>query len=754
MKLILRYLKPFILAVILCIILLYIQAIAELSLPNLMSDIVNIGIQQGGIESAAPEAISQEGLNFASMFMKDHEKELIEKHYRLITADSEEADELINNYPILKEKPIYLLQIPEDETEALSSLEEAYGRAALAFVRLMQSMEGSSTGMSMPGSSDETDEKDRSAILREVEPSMLYQLIPLLTRMPAKAFEEARAAADTADPSLARQAGTVLSRLFYGELGVSLDVVQRNYILRTGLYMMLITLLGAVATIGVGFLSSRTGSRAARLMRRDIFRKVESFSLEEFDRFSTASLITRTTNDVSHVQMIMIMGLRMMVRAPIMGIGGIIMALRKSLSLSWIIALAVLVLISVISVISTIAIPRFKLMQKLTDRLNLVTRESLTGMMVIRAFGNQKHEEERFRKASAELRDNTRFVNRVMNVLWPSMMLIMNLSSLVIIWAGAHEIQRSAMQVGDMMAFIQYAMEIIMAFLMIAMIFVMLPRAMVSANRINEILDVSPSIQDKEEPVVLGRGMKGEVVFHNVSFRYKGAENDAIHNISFTARPGETTAIIGSTGSGKTTLVNLIPRFYDPTEGEITIDGIPISSLTLDELRGNIGYVPQKSTLFTGTVESNIRYGKEQASPEEISRASEIAQAAGFVSNMEEGFQSSITQGGSNVSGGQRQRLSIARALVRQAPIYIFDDSFSALDFKTDARLRKALHQYTDKSTILIVAQRVSTIMNADQIIVLNEGRIAGIGRHADLLRTCREYREIAESQLSEEELA
>jgi len=572
--------------------------------------------------------------------------------------------------------------------------------------------------------------------------------------MPPQDFEEARKKADSAEPSMARQVGTAMNHLFYSELGIDLSTLQRNYILKAGLYMLLVTLIGAAAAIGVGFFASRIGSDAARMMRRDIFRKVESFSLEEFDRYSTASLITRTTNDVTQVQMVIIMGLRMMARAPIMGIGGIIMALQKSVSLSWIIALAVIIMIGVIAVIFTIAIPKFKLMQKLTDRLNLVTRESLTGIMVIRAFSNQEHEEKRFEEASRELRDNNRFVNRVMTVMWPSMMLIMNLSSLVIMWAGAHEIERSAMQVGDMMAFIQYAMQIIMAFLMIAMMFVMLPRAMVSATRINEVLDVEPSIQDKKNPAVLGSKVRGEIVFRNVSFRYKGAETDALHNISFTARPGETTAIIGSTGSGKTTLVNLIPRFYDATEGEITIDGIPVQELSQEKLRSIIGYVPQKTNLFTGTIESNIRYGKENASPDEVALAAEVAQAAEFIENMENGYQSPIAQGGSNVSGGQKQRLSIARALIKKAPIYIFDDSFSALDFKTDAALRKALSKYIGDSTILIVAQRVSTIMNADQIIVLDEGRLAGIGRHAELLQTCREYREIAESQLSGEELA
>jgi ATP-binding cassette subfamily B multidrug efflux pump len=769
MKLIFRYLKPFIFASTLCIILLYTQAMTELSLPNLMSDIVNVGIQQGGVESAAPEAISREGLEFASLFMTEQEKQQVEKHYLLITPDSAQAESLIQIYPILQSKPIYLLNmenIKENDLSrqnSLDTLEEIFGRSALAFVRFMQSMDEGGLPWHQPANIQEgnndgpkisENKQDSSAVLRDMDASALYQLVPLLRRMPPEAFENAIKEAAAADSSLAKQVGTALGRMFYAELGVDLYAMQRSYILRTGAYMLLVTLLGAAAAAGVGLLASRIGSDAARMMRRDIFRKVESFSLEEFDRYSTASLITRTTNDVNQIQMVIIMGLRMMARAPIMGIGGIVMALEKSVSLSWVIALAVLVMTGVIALIFTIAVPRFKLMQKLTDKLNLVSRESLTGMMVIRAFNNQKHEEKRFEHAADDLRTNNRFVSRIMTILPSGMMLVMNLSTLVIMWAGAREIERSAMQIGDIMAFIQYAMQIIMAFLMIAFMFVMLPRALVSANRIIEVLDVQPAIQDKEQPVTLAGGCRGEIVFRNVSFRYKGAEHDALHNISFTARPGETTAIIGSTGSGKTTLVNLIARFYDVTEGEITLDGVPIQDLTQQELRSYIGYVPQKSVLFTGDIDSNIRYGKQQASSREVAQAAEIAQAGEFIRQMEEGFDSPIAQGGANVSGGQKQRLSIARALVKRAPIYIFDDSFSALDFKTDAALRKALRRHTGDSTLLIVAQRISTVMNAEQIIVLDEGKMVGIGKHSDLLKTCREYREIAESQLSGEELA
>jgi ATP-binding cassette subfamily B multidrug efflux pump len=748
MKLILRYLKPFFFSIILCLTLLFIKAMSELFLPNLMSDIVNIGIQQGGIESAAPDAISKEGLSFIKKFMTDDEQELLNNHYRLISPGAGEIRKLSDKYPAIKEKPAYILHIDEEDMYSGEKLEEAFGRSVLTFIRLMQHLSQSDQLPQLP------DNESNNAVLSDIDLQSLYALTPIIENLPSELIEEARKDAELSEPSLARQTGAALIRLFYTELGADLSDIQRDYIIRTGAYMLLVTLIGAAAAIGVGFLATQIGARTARTMRRDLFSKVESFSLEEFDRYSTASLITRTTNDVTQIQMMIIMGLRMMSRAPIMGFGGIVMALKHSISLSWIIALAVIILIGVISVIFAVAVPKFKLVQELTDKLNLVSRESLTGMMVIRAFSNQKHEEKRFEEAARELKNTNRFVSRVMHSLWPSMALIMNLSSLVIIWAGAHEIQRSAMQVGDMMAFIQYAMHIIMSFMMIAFMFIMLPRAMVSATRVEEVLKVVPSVRDKEHPAKLPDKIRGEVVYKNVSFRYTNAESDAVHNISFTARPGETTAIIGSTGSGKTTLVNLLLRFYDATEGEITIDGIPIKDISQKQLRDNIGYVPQKSTLFTGDIASNIRYGKEDASDEEVENAAEIAQADEFISAMEEGFKSPVAQGGANVSGGQKQRLSIARALVKKAPIYIFDDSFSALDFKTDAALRRALQESVKDSTIIIIAQRISTIMNADQIIVMDEGRAVGIGKHKDLLKTCREYREIAESQLSMEELA
>ena len=532
-------------------------------------------------------------------------------------------------------------------------------------------------------------------------------------------------------------------------------VGDMGFVWRRGLQMLLISLGSVVCAVLVGLLAARIGSGVGRDLRSQVFNKVTSFSTPEFDRFSVSSLITRSTNDITQVQMLITMGLRIVCYAPIIGIGGTVMALRKSTSMAWVLALAVVLILGVILVMLGVALPRFKKMQSLIDRLNLVSRENLSGIMVIRAFATQKFEEDRFDKANRDLTANNLFVYRVMGMLMPTMMLVMNGISVLIIWVGGHQIAESAMQVGDMMAFIQYSMQIIMSFLMISMMFVMIPRAAVSADRIAELLDSESAVQDPEKPVYFPGGRaRGVVQFHNVSFAYGGADENVLQNISFTACPGQTTAFIGSTGSGKSTLVNLIPRFYDVTEGSITIDGIDLRRLSQHQLRENIGYVPQKGILLSGDIRSNLAYGVEEAGDDELSAAADIAQATEFISRLPNGMDTSIAQGGTNVSGGQRQRLSIARALVKKAPIYIFDDSFSALDFKTDAKLRAALKETTSDATVLIVAQRVSTIMHAEQIVVLDEGRIVGIGTHRQLLDSCPQYREIAESQLSKEELA
>ncbi|MDP4172050.1 MAG: ABC transporter ATP-binding protein, partial [Bacillota bacterium] len=537
-------------------------------------------------------------------------------------------------------------------------------------------------------------------------------------------------------------------------LGMDTGKIQSDYILHVGMIMLLISLVSAVAIIIVGFLSSKAAAGLARNLRKIVFTKVEGFSNAEMDKFSTASLITRTTNDITQIQMFIVIMIRMVFYAPIVGVGGIFKAINESKSMSWIIAVAVIALILLISAVFMSALPKFKIIQKLIDRLNLVTRENLSGMMVIRAFNTQKFEEERFDKANQDLTRTNLFVNRIMVIMFPTMMLIMNGIVLLIVWVGAHQIANSSMQVGDMMAFMQYAMQIIFAFLMMSFMFIMIPRASVSAQRIAEVLDVELEIIDPENPVDFNSDLKGVVEFRDVSFRYHGAEDDVLKNISFTALPGKTTAFIGSTGSGKSTLVNLIPRFYDVTGGQVLVDGIDVRETTQHNLREKIGYVPQKSSLFSGTIESNLKYANEQATEEEIQSASAIAQAMEFISDKPEGFAAEVSQGGSNLSGGQKQRLSIARALIKKPEIFIFDDSFSALDFKTDSALRKALKEQVVSSTILIVAQRISTIMNAEQIIVLDEGKIVGKGTHRELLDQCETYQEIAYSQLSEEELA
>jgi ATP-binding cassette subfamily B protein len=540
----------------------------------------------------------------------------------------------------------------------------------------------------------------------------------------------------------------------YAALGLDTEKLQTDYILQMGGAMILLTLLSGACTIAVGFFAARTAAGLARDLRRNVFQRVASFSSTEFDKFSTASLITRSTNDITQIQMVVIMMMRMVIYAPIIGIGGVIRAVSKSADMWWIIALAVVVLLGLILTVFSIALPKFKRIQSLIDRLNLVTRENLSGMMVIRAFNMQAFEENRFDKANQDLTGTLLFINRIMVVMMPVMMLVMNGVMLMIIWVGAHQVAESTMQVGDMMAFMQYAMQILFAFLMLSMMFILLPRASVSGDRIADVLETEPVIKDPEHPRSFPEPFKGTINFRNVSFRYPGAEEDVLHDISFSALPGQTTAFIGTTGSGKSTIISLIPRFYEVTDGAIYVDGVDIREVTQHGLREKIGYVPQKSNLFSGTVESNLRYADEDADEAEMKLATDVAQATEFISDKPEGLQSEVAQGGMNLSGGQKQRLAIARALVKKAPIYIFDDSFSSLDYKTDAALRKALKEHTGASTFLIVTQRIATIKNADQIIVLDEGRIVGKGTHHELMKDCEVYRGIALSQLSKEELA
>jgi len=741
----LRYLKPYLLLILFTIALLFIQANADLALPDYMSKIVNNGIQQGGVENAVPAAIRQSEMSKLVIFMSAENKALVLGDYTLVDKNSADYDKYLQQYPALGSEPIYVLKnIAKVE---ISKLNPVIGKALLVVSFIQQVMADPSKAAAMGGSLG----FDLSKIPAGTD------IFALLGRLPAAQLTQMTDAIDrrieVMGSSMVIQAAVAPVKAEYAALGMDTNKLQNSYILRIGLLMLLVTLVSGTCTVIVGWLSARTAGGLARDLRRYVFKKVESFSSTEFDKFSTASLITRSTNDITQIQMVVIMIMRMVIYAPIIGVGGVIRAMGKSTSMWWIIALAVIVLLGLILTVFSISLPKFKSIQSLIDRLNLVTRENLSGMMVIRAFNMQNFEENRFDKANKDLTGTLLFINRLMVVMMPVMMLIMNGLSLLIIWVGAHQVAQSHMQVGDMMAFMQYAMQIVFAFLMLSMMFIMLPRAAVSADRIADVLETEPVIKDPQEPRLFPEPFKGTVEFRNVSFRYPGAEEDVLHDISFTARPGQTTAFIGTTGSGKSTIVSLIPRFYEVTEGVIYLDGVDIREVTQHDLRDKIGYVPQKSNLFSGTIESNLLYADKDASDEELKWAADIAQATEFISAKPEGMQSEIAQGGMNVSGGQKQRLSIARALVKKAPINIFDDSFSALDFKTDSSLRRALKQHTGSTTLMIVTQRIATIKNAEQIIVLDEGKIAGKGTHHELMKTCEVYRGIALSQLSQEEL-
>ena len=708
-----RYLKPYIGFALAAIVLMFCQAAVDLNLPNLMSDIVNVGIQQGGITEAAPKAVSAEGLQLMSAFMSEEDRALAQSQYVLaeqanMTAD--EWDRFVTDWPKVSDTDVYR-QIPNLDDSTQAQLDSAFSRASYALMTVVKDLAEQSGQDIAAGDTDS----------KAMDMSKLGELVPMLAMLPQGMVDDAIAAAAATPESMLSQTAAVFTKGFYMQLGADTDAMQTSYIFRTGGKMLLMALLLAVCAISVGFCGSRMGAGLARDLRRDIFAKVTSFTNNEYDKFGTASLITRSTNDVTQVQGLVTMGLRIMCYAPIIGIGGTIMALSKSVSMAWVIALAVVLILGLICTISAIAMPRFKIMQQLVDKLNLVSRENLSGMMVIRAFATQDFEEKRFDKANKDLADNNLFVFRAMATMMPVMMLVM---------------------------------KIIMSFLMISMMFVMVPRASVSAGRIADVLASETSVQDAPQPRHLPEKVKGLVQFNDVSFHYEGADENVLEHVTFTARPGETTAFIGSTGSGKSTLINLIPRFYDVSAGSVTVDGVDVRDIPQHELRDAIGYVPQKGVLFSGDISSNLRYGGEDADADVLRRAAEVAQATEFIDELPDGFETAISQGGTNVSGGQRQRLSIARALVKKAPVYIFDDTFSALDFKTDAKLRKALKGYTEGATVLIVAQRVSTIMHAEQIVVLDEGRVMGIGTHRELLASCKTYREIAESQLSKEELA
>ena len=742
-----KYLKPYTAMLLLTIALLFAQANFDLALPDYLSRIVNVGIQQGGVENAVPVAIRQAQLDRVVIFLSADEKASVLKNYTLIDQSSPDYGNYVKEYPILATEPVYVLN-KIDQAE-IDRLDPILGKGILAVSAIQQMMADPAKAAEMGGG-------DLGFDPSRIPPGT--DIFAMMARMPA---EQLTQITDTVNQkftalgdSMVAQAATAPVKAEYEALGMETAKLQNNYMLQVGAIMLLLTLLSGVCTISVGYLSAKIAAGSARTIRRDVFRNVEGFSSAEFDKFSTASLITRSTNDVTQIQMVLVMAIRMVFYAPILGIGGVIRVLGKDSSMWWLIAVAVLMLISLIAVLVSIAMPKFKIIQKLIDRLNLVSRENLSGMMVIRAFNMQPFEEKRFDVANQDLTSVSLFINRLMVVMMPMMMLIMNGLTLAIIWIGAKQVAEANMQVGDMIAFMQYAMQIVMSFLMLSMMFIILPRAAVSADRIADVLETELSIKDPEKPKKLAQPFRGNVEFRNVSFRYPGADADVIHDISFTAKPGETTAFVGSTGSGKSTIINLFPRFYDVTEGSILVDGVDIREITQHDLREKIGYVPQRGVLFSGTIESNLRYADENASDSMLEDAISIAQVSDFVHASPEGMEAAIAQSGGNVSGGQQQRLSIARALVKKPPIYIFDDSFSALDFKTEAALRKALKDKTGHSTVMMVTQRVSTVLHAEQIIVLDEGKIVGKGRHEELMESCETYKEIALSQLSLEELS
>lgn len=727
-----KFMKPYAATILMIVVFLVLQAYCDLSLPGYTSDIVNVGIQQGGIDTAIPEQISVEDIDRLFLFVSEKDQKTVLDAYERDT-DTYESEAYVLKDGILKDekrtdkigailsKPMMLVTVFSSDSEETKEMTDAMF-ASLPKEMLSEDMTVFDVLGMMP---------------EEQRAQMVTQIGEKVDEMPETMLE---------------QAATIYLKEAYKNLGMDTDKIQTGYMLRTGGKMLALAAVGMIVSMIVGFLASKVGASTGRDLRGKVFRKVVEFSNGEFDKFSTASLITRSTNDIQQIQMLTVMILRMVLYAPIMGIGGVFKVFHTNVSMSWIIGLAVVLIAMVVMVLFVVAMPKFKILQNLVDRLNLVTREILTGLPVIRAFSTEKHEEERFDQANKDLTKTNLFVNRAMTFMMPTMMLIMNAISILIVWVGANGINDGQMQVGDMMAFIQYTMQIIMAFLMICMISIMLPRAAVSATRVDEVLTSTTLINDPKQPKHLKEG-KGMVEFDHVSFRYPGAEEDVLHDISFTAKPGETTAIIGSTGSGKSTMVNLIPRFYDVTEGKITIDGEDIRNVTQHELRDQLGYVPQKGVLFSGTIASNILYGNPDGSEETMMEAAKVAQAAEFIEEKPKCYDSRISQGGGNVSGGQKQRLSIARAIAKDPKIFIFDDSFSALDYKTDVTLRKALKEHTVNSTVIIVAQRISTILHAEQIIVLDEGKVAGIGTHKELLKNCDVYYQIAASQLSEKEL-
>ena len=735
MRKLFQFLKPYAPRVLLILCVLVVQAYCDLSLPTYTSNIVNVGIQQSGIDEEIPENISEEEMNRLLLFVPEDDRQDIQDAYEKSSESFDYDGEVLT-----------LKDSVKSDNEKLDALTE---EMKLPMMLTAGFENGSDTTKQMEGQL-----KEQMSQVPGIEKMSVFDIFGMMDDTQRAAIvDKITEQMDKMPDSILDQAAISYVKSTYEQIGLDTGHMSTVYILKTGAKMLGLAALGMAASILACLMASRVGAKVGRGLRRDTFRKVIGFSNAEFDKFSTASLITRSTNDIQQIQLLTVMILRMVLYAPIMAIGGILKVSKTNVNMFWIIGLAVLLIVMVVAVLFIVVMPKFKIVQNMVDKLNLVSREILTGLPVIRAFHTEKHEEERFDKANKDLTKLNLFVNRAMTFMMPTMMLVMNGITVLIVWVGGHSINDGAMQVGDMMAFIQYAMQIIMSFLMICMISVMLPRAAVSAERVDEVLKSETKIHDPKEPKTLPKNGKGEVAFEHVSFHYPGAEEDVLHDITFTAKPGETTAFIGSTGCGKSTLVNLIPRFYDVTEGRITIDGQDVRDLTQHELRDKLGYVPQKGVLFSGNIASNIMFGNPAGSEQEMTEAAQIAQAVEFIDTKPERYKSPISQGGANVSGGQKQRLSIARAIAKHPDVYIFDDSFSALDYKTDTVLRSALKEKTTDSVVLIVAQRISTILHAEQIIVLDDGKIVGKGTHEELLKTCDAYYQIAASQLSESEL-
>ncbi len=744
---VLKNLKESWISVIAIVVLLIVQAAGDLTLPDYTSKIVNVGIQNGGIENVAPEVIRKEKMENLLIFTENDDKIL--SSYEEISKknlDSKEYEKLVKKYPALEKENLYKIKkINGNEKDELNSI-------MAKPLMMLSSLENEETSEQMKQQMLTQVPEQQKAILQNMS------LMEIIKQMPKeqldKMLETVNQKLDDMQESILEQAAIQEVKNEYKAIGIDTDSLQNQYIIIAGLKMLGISLIIMISAISIMCLSARVAARLAKTLREKVFKKVLSFSNKEFSEFSTASLITRSTNDIQQIQGLIAILFRVLVYAPIIGIGGFLRVLNQSdNSMAWIIGVAIVAILFVVGTLFIIAMPRFKKLQKLIDKLNLVAREILTGLPVIRAFNTEKKEENRFDNANIDLTKTNLFVNRAMSFMMPILMLIMNGISLLIVWVGAHGIDAGTMQVGNMMAFIQYTMQIVMSFLMISMVSIMLPRASVSANRINEIIETDEVIKDSEEPKKLNPNKKGVVEFKNVSFRYPDSDEEVLSDISFTAEPGKTTAIIGSTGSGKSTVVNLIPRFYDVTSGNLLIDGVDIKDISSEDLRKIIGFVPQKGILFSGTIESNIKYGNPDMSDEQMIEAAQIAQATEFIESKPEKYNEPIAQGGSNVSGGQKQRLSIARAIAIDPEILVFDDSFSALDFKTDSTLRAELAKKMQDKTVIIVAQRINTILNADQIIVLEDGKVVGKGTHEELLKNNETYRQIALSQLSEEEL-